>query len=472
MDSELRFHLEAFTEDLVRNGIPRPEAMRRARIEFGGIEQVKEQCRDATGTHVFDSLLQDIRYGLRQVRRNPGFTFVAAVSLALSVGATAVVFTAVKSVLIDPLPYSRVGELVQIRTAFANSDSSHGDWALWNDAQEIIRRSRTFESVGIYGNTIFNLGGDASTPPEALYGIRITASLFPTLGVRPMLGRNILPEEDQPGHSNEMILSYGLWARRFNADRSIVGRSVDINGHDCLVIGVMPAGFNFPLRREAVHTPSPYVEFWAPFRATDPHPTTGAVGVVARLRKGVSLVDAQQDLASISTALAQEFPATNRDHILRVGSLRDRTLGSARKSLWFLMAAALLFLLIGCANVANLLLARGLVRQRELSIRVAIGANRARIVRQLLTESCVLATLGGFGGYLFTFAAWRVLPAVAPISIPQTTAARADWSILTFALGLSLLNGFLFGLIPALRSYSAGSCDARFRCLRCLVQTK
>ena len=139
--------MEAFTEDLVRNGIPRPEAMRRARIEFGGIEQVKEQCRDATGTHVFDSLLQDIRYGLRQVRRNPGFTFVAAVSLALSVGATAVVFTAVKSVLIDPLPYSRVGELVQIRTAFANSDSSHGDWALWNDAQEIIRRSRTFNPL-------------------------------------------------------------------------------------------------------------------------------------------------------------------------------------------------------------------------------------------------------------------------------------------------------------------------------------
>ena len=219
-----------------------------------------------------------------------------------------------------------------------------------------------------------------------------------------------------------MILSSGLWARRFNADRSIVGRSVDINGHDCLVIGVMPAGFNFPLRREAVHTPSPYVEFWAPFRATDPHPTTGAVGVVARLRKGVSLVDAQQDLASISTALAQEFPATNRDHILRVGSLRDRALGSARKSLWFLMAAALLFLLIGCANVANLLLARGLARQRELSIRVAIGANRARIVRQLLTESCVLATLGGFEAIFSPSprgaSCPRLLPSVFP-DLPQ-----------------------------------------------------
>jgi putative ABC transport system permease protein len=454
MAAELRFHIEAFAEDLVRGGMTPREAMRRARLEFGGIEQTKEECRDASGANLFDSLLQDIRYGLRQLRRNPGFTVVAAVSLSLSIGATAVVFTAIKSVLIDPLPYARVGELVQIRTEFVNADLSHGDWALWNDAREIIRRTRTLESVGIYGNAMFDLAGDASTPPEALYGLRVTATLFPALGVSPLLGRNILPEEDQPGHSNEMILSYGLWTRRFNADRSIVGRSVNINGHDCLVIGVMPAGFNFPLRREAAHTPSPHVEFWAPFRATDPHPTTGAVGVVARLRKGVSLFDAQQDLASISTALSQEFPTTNRDHVLRVGSLRDRTLGSAGKSLWFLMAAALLFLLIGCANVANLLLARSLVRQRELAIRVAIGANCARIVRQLLTESCVLAALGGLGGYVLTFAAWRVLPAVAPISIPRLTAARADWPILTFALGLSLLNGFLFGLIPALRSSS------------------
>jgi predicted permease len=456
MDSELRFHLEADTEDLVRNGVSRPEAIRRARIEFGGIEQAKEQCREARGTNLFDSLLQDIRYGLRQLRRNPGFALVAAASVALSVGATAVVFTAIKSVLIDPLPYTRVGELVQVRTEFANSSPSHGDWVLWNDAQEVIRRTRTLESVGVYGNVMFNLAGDASTPPEALYGLRVSASLFRTLGVSPMLGRNIFPEEDQPGHSNEMILSYGLWRRRFNADPGIVGRSVKIDGHDCLVIGVMPPEFNFPLRRSAVHTPSPYVEFWAPLRLrpTDPHATTGAFGVVARLRKGASLLTAQQDLASISAALTKEFPVTNRDHVLRLGSLRDRTLGSARNSLWFLMSAAGLFLLIGCANVANLLLARGLVRQRELTIRIAIGANRVRIVRQLLTESCVLATLGGVGGYILTFVAWRVLPAVAPVDIPRLAAARADWSILAFALGVALLNGLLFGMIPALRSAS------------------
>jgi predicted permease len=401
------------------------------------------------------SVLQDIRLAFRFFWRTPSFTGIALLSIALSVGATGVVFTAIKSVLIDPLPYARPEELVQIRAEFATFEpsQSHTDWAFWSDAQEIIRRTRTLESVGIYRNAIFNLAGDASIPPEALYGLRISANLFPTLGVTPMLGRNILPDEDQPGHANEMILSYGLWTRRFNADRSMIGRSVKIDGHDCLVIGVMPPEFNFPMRRAAAHTPSPYVEFWAP-RQAEPNTTRGALGVVARLRRGITLVEAQEDMASISDALSREFPATNRDHTLRLGLLRDRTVGGAKTALWFLMAASLMFLLIGCANVANLLLARGAVRQREIAIRIAIGAGRARIVRQLLTESCVLAVLGGMGGYVLTAAAWKILPAVAPVSIPRLAAARADWPIFGFALMVALINGVLFGMAPALRAGS------------------
>src|SRR5882762_6287630 len=174
------------------------------------------------------SVLQDIRLAFRLFWRTPSLLGMALLSIALSVGATAVVFTAIKSVLIDPLPYARAGELVQIRAQFANLDPSlsHTDWAFRSDAEEIIRRTRTLESVGIYGNAVFNLMGDASTPPEALYGLRVSASLFPTLGVTPMLGRNILPDEDQPGHANEMILSYGLWTRRFNKDRNVIGRNV------------------------------------------------------------------------------------------------------------------------------------------------------------------------------------------------------------------------------------------------------
>jgi predicted permease len=359
------------------------------------------------------SFLHDIRLALRLFRRTPSFTCIALLSIALSVGTTAVVFTAVKAVLLDPLPYARPGELVQIGTEYRNFEPSRADWAFWSDAREIIRRTRTLDSAGIYRNAVFDLAGDGASTPEALYGLRVSASLFPTLGVAPMLGRNILPEEDQPGHANVMVLSYGLWTRRFNADRNVIGRRVRIARHDCVVIGVMPPEFNFPMRRAAAHTPSPYVEFWSPLQA-GPDATTGALGMIARLRPGSTLSDARHDLASISADLSREFPATNRDHVLRVGFLRDRTLGSAKSALWFLMAAALMFLLIGCANVANLLLARGLSRQREIAIRIAIGAPAGRIVRQLLTESCVLAVLGGMAGYLLTAAAWRVLPSVAP----------------------------------------------------------
>jgi predicted permease len=398
------------------------------------------------------SVLRDIQLALRLLRRTPSLTAIALLSIALSVAATSVVFTAIKSVLIDRLPYARSGELVQIRTEFAKFEPAHTDWALWSDAKEIVRRTRTLASVGVYRNEIFDLSGDASSPPEALYGLRVSASLFPTLGVTPMLGRNILAEEDQPGHANEMILSYGLWKRRFNADPGIVGRSVHMDGHDCLVIGVMPPVFDFPLRRGAVHTPSPYVEFWAPLRSGKPAAATAALGVVARLRPGVPLSEAQQDLASISADLSRELPATNRDHILRVGFLQDRTMGNARNALWLLMAAAVMFLLIGCANVANLLLARGLTRQREISIRIAVGAGSGRIIRQLLTESCVLAILGGMGGYVLTAVAWKILPAVAPVSIPRLMTARAGWGVLAFALMIALVNGVLFGMAPALRA--------------------
>jgi putative ABC transport system permease protein len=326
---------------------------------------------------------------------------------------------------------------------------------MWNDTEELKRRTRTLESVGVYRYAIFDLAGDQGATPEALYGLKVTASLFPTLGVSPMIGRNILPEEDQPGRPEVMILSYGLWTRRFHSDRAIVGRTVTVEGHDCLVIGVMPPDFNFPMRRTAAHTPSPYVEFWAPL-SNSPGAKQGGMGAVARLRKGVSIAAARQDLAGISDVLAREFPATNRDKILTLNFLRDRVLGSASNSLMLLLAASVLFMLIGCANVANLLLARGFSRQREISVRAALGAGRIRIVRQLLTESCVLALLGAVGGYALAAVAWKILPAVAPVSIPRLAAARADGSIFGFTLALAMINGILFGIAPALRLAGTG----------------
>lgn len=404
-------------------------------------------------------VMGEIRFALRLFRRSPSTTAIALVSIALSVAATSVVFAAVKSVLLAPLPYSHPERLVQIRTEFANSGPSIVDYGFPNDAEEIARRTRTFESVAIYGNALYNLAG-GPTPPEALYGLRISANLFPTLGVSPMLGRNILPDEDQLGHANEMILSYRLWVRRFNSDRNVVGRSVNVDGHGCLIIGVMPPKFDFPLRRAAAHTPSPYVEFWAPIHITPINPE-GALGVVARLRKGVSLHDAQEDLASISNALHQQFPATDRDRTLRLAPLRDRMLGNAGKSLWLLMGASFMFLLIGCANVANLLMARGVARQREIAIRMALGAGKGRVVRQLLMESCLLAVLGGISGYALTGIAWKVLPVIAPRNIPRLAATTADWQVLAFSLSIAVLTGLFFGMVPALRARSIPAIAAR-----------
>jgi predicted permease len=397
------------------------------------------------------SILQDVRLALRLFWRAPVSTGIALLSISLSVGATAVVFAAIKSVLIDSLPYSRPGELVQLRSEFPRlEEQASGDWVVWNDTRELPRRTLTIGSIGVYGNAIFDLSGDSNATPEALYGVRMNANLFPVLGVSPMLGRNILPEEHQTGHSDVMILSYGLWVRRFHSDRSVVGRTVTVNGHGCLVIGVMAPDFNFPLRREAAHTPSPYVEFWAAPFIVSANPNAG-LGAIARLRPGVSLEEARQDFASMSRTLAHDFPATNRDRILTVNFLRDRTVRTASRSLLLLMFAAVFFMLIGCANVANLLLARGHARQQEIAVRLAIGAGHGRIVRQLLTESCALALLGGLGGYVLTAAAWKILPAVAPVSIPRLAAARADTTIFGFVLALAMLNGILFGIAPALR---------------------
>jgi putative ABC transport system permease protein len=399
-------------------------------------------------------LFRDFRHTLRVLSRTPTLTAVALLSIAITIGATAVVFTAVKSALIAPLPYANAGELVQLRTENTKFGKSHADWVTWSDAQDILKSNRSFRSMGIYHYALFNLSGDGSSLPEALYGLAVSANMFPTLGVAPILGRNILPEEDQPNRNNEMILSYGLWTRRFSSDPGVIGRSVEVNGHACTIIGVMPSGFDFPMRlATTVRTPSEHMDFWTPI-GKDPakEERNSGSGAVARLRKGVTPAQAEQDMQSISETLARRYPVTNQYRVFHVGRIRDRFLGFAQTGLLLLRAAAGLFMLIGCANVANLLLARAFARRREIAVRLALGAGRARIVRQLVTESCVLAILGGLLGYAFSVAAWSLLPAIAPMSIPRLAAARADGSIFAFTLAVSLINGLLFGIAPALRA--------------------
>jgi putative ABC transport system permease protein len=250
-------------------------------------------------------MLSDVRHALRLMRRSPALTAVALASVAIGTSASAVVFAAVKAVLLQPLPYAKASELVELRTDFQRGNPRE-DWVSWSDAKDAVERGASFDSSGTYHYAVFNLAGDSHTLPEALYGLTVSASLFPALGVKPILGRNILPEEDQPQHACVMILSYGLWTRRFDSDRSIVGRSVPVNGHACTIAGVMPPEFNFPLRlATTVRTPSPYIEFWA---APLPRPGEDALrrrddfgyGAVARLKNGVTAVQASQELARIS----------------------------------------------------------------------------------------------------------------------------------------------------------------------------
>ncbi len=399
------------------------------------------------------SFLQDVRQAFRLFRRSPGLTSIALLSIAITIGATAVVFAAVKTVLLDPLPYADAHTLVQLRTDYTRS-RPHVDWVSWADMQDVRRANHSFESLATYRYALFNLTGDASNPPEALYGLYVSDNLFPMLGVKPVLGRNILPEEEHTGQAGVMILNYGLWTRRFNSDPAAIGRSVEVNGHQCTIIGVMPPGFDFPMRMATtVRTRSGHMDFWAP-EFNDPAKIgrVGGYGAVARLEPGVALRSAQQDLDSISTELARLYPRSNRGHSIRFTSLRTQTFGFARTGLWLLMGATVLFMLIGCANVANLLLARSISRTREMAVRLALGAAPKRIVRQLVTESSTLALCGGLAGYALTALAWTLLPAVAPMTIPRLAAARADGSVLGFTIAVAVLNGILCGLAPALRS--------------------
>jgi len=409
------------------------------------------------------NLFRDIRQALRLLCRTPGVTGIALASTAITIGATTVIFAAVKSVLLDPFPYERAGALVQLRAINIKSrERPHSDLVSWADMQDVKRGNRSFESLATFQYALINLTGDAGHAAETLYGLDVSADLFPMLGVKPMLGRNILPEETQPGRDRELILSYGLWVRRFGADASVIGKTVEANGKSRVIIGVMAPGFDFPLRLTGTtRTPSQHMDFWAPDAPDPAQPGRILVySAVARLRPAATIASARQELKSIAADLERTYPVSNRGRSLDLISLRAETLGSAENGLWLLMGAAALFMFIGCANVANLLLARSMVRQREITVRLALGAGRMRIAKQLIIESCLLALAGGLAGFVLTAIAWKLLPTFAPVTIPRLAETRADGTVLGFAVAIAIVNGILFGLAPAFRAASWGGADA------------
>ena len=444
LDEELRAHLRMAIRERVERGETPGEAEAAALREFGNVGLVKEVTRGMWGWVWFRHLTQDIRYGLRTMRRAPWFTAVAVVTLALGIGANSAIFSVVNAVLLRPLPYPNADRLISIKRIDPRGGNV-GETISYPTYEDMRDQVPSLQHAAAYNAAYAWLGGGAE--PERIEGAYASAGLFSTLGVAPALGRAYTDEEDRQGAPLVAVISHGLWQRRFGSDRGIIGREILLDGDKTTVVGVMPAGFNFPVGPKAM-------EYWVPLgssaygemlknRAANNH------SLVASLKPGADVRQAQAELDAIYERLAGLYPEAYAGGGVRVNDLHKEIVGNVRPALLVLLASVAFVLLIACANVANLLLARAATRGREMALRTALGATRGRIVRQVLTESLLLSATGGVVGLLVALWALPLLVSVNPGNIPRVAEVSLDWRLFSFAVGVSVLTGVLFGMAPA-----------------------
>jgi putative ABC transport system permease protein len=447
---EIRQHLEEKADELVEGGMPRAAALAVARREFGNVTLAEERGREVWRWALADDFVSDIRYGFRQLRKAPVFAVAGAFTLALGIGANTAVFSIVNSVILRPLPYGQPDRLVSVESRDVRG-TPHPAALSYPTFFDFRKDNRAFEHLVSYYDDQITLSGSGEA--VQLRGLIVSWDLFPLLGVRPLLGRGFLPHEEAPGE-RVVILSHGLWNTRFGGDPGIVGQTVSLDREPHTVIGVAPAGFHFPPGSDPV-------ELWTTLarhaRSATVQPMTEQRGArllraMARLRPGVTLEQAQARMDAVAAALARQYPDTNRSLPgTYVRPELEKLVGDTRKPLLVLLAAVGLVLLIACANVANLLLARTADREREFALRAAIGAGRGRMVRQLVTESLALALAGCAAGVLFAGAILTWVLPLAGNSIPRIQQAAIDGRVLGFSIGLAVCTSVLFSLAPVLR---------------------
>jgi predicted permease len=403
---------------------------------------------------IFDTVRQDLRFGARTLRRNPGFATIAVLTLALGIGANAAIFSVVNAVLLRPLPWAAPDHAVMIWSKWTAFDKT---WVASGEVVDYRKRSRTLQEIAVWSEGQVNLTGDGD--PERVSAANVSANTFSTLGVQPLIGRTFSVSEDLPNGPNVVILGFGLWNRRYSANPAVVGRAIQINGRPYEVLGVMPPDFLLPTDYHNVQ-PS---QLWAPLQMDPASTDHGSHGFYAagRLAPGATVPQAAAEMHGIAQAMIREglYPVQMQFDTV-VLSLTDEVVGGVRRAIWLLTGAVAFLLLIACANVANLLLARAEARQREIAVRSALGAGRARMVRQLLTESLVLTTMSAVVGLAFAFAGVRFLAWWNPASIPRVAGANVDLRVLLFTAAIALGTSVLFSLTPALRTLRIDLTDA------------